>query len=574
MRIALLMLLSRRLYRKSVFAILSALFLALIPLAMVPQVAQAAPTITVISPQSGSSSGSQVFFEASARSSCPNGISAMRIYTAPYVSAYTVYGAHLETFINLAPGSYGTVVQAWDKCGGVAKTPVTITVVSTPQVSIFLPNTASAFSPIHFAASAQNPSCPAGIAAMRIYTSWGFTPYTVDSDELDAYVVLQATSYHATIEAWDNCGNVFTSNVAVTSSGGDSDAYAYTASHSGVISEFKVSSNGSLVNPNGSGTPPQFQSAAGANTIATDPGGWFTYTAAQTGVFGYQINPASGALAPTPNSPLALPNPSLVFADPAGNFLYAIYGGSQSIASLHINRSSGDLTVGSTLTPGVTFTALTTDPYGEFLYATTNSSKVYGYKVNGVTGALTPVPGSPFQIAFGNSGFAISSAYTYLYVDELTGSNNIPEIIGYQISYNSGYLSPVPGVSAYSVPGSAINSQALLTDWLTRYQWTGGQDSDFGQNNFFEWHVDGYTGVTSSPSYIGTGNLNVDYLTEGHAANLVYTAAGPCGSFACVPNTVNSWSIDGSGLLDHLSGPLNTGTENLKGIAVSRKNPQ
>lgn len=562
------------LYRKSLFATVSPLFLALVSLSLVPQAAHADPTINVISPKSGSSSGAQVLFEASARSSCASGISAIRIYTAPYVNAYTVNGAHLETFIKLAPGTYNTVVQAWDNCGGVAKTPVTITVVSTPGVSVFLPNTASALSPIHFAASAQNAGCSAGIAAIRIYTSWGFTPYTIDSSELDAYVLLQADTYDATIEAYDNCGNVFTSNVTVTSSGGDGDAYAYTSSESGGISEFKISSNGTLVNPNGSGNPPpQFGSGLGATTIATDPGGWFAYTAS-SGVFGYQINPTSGALVPTPNSPMALPNPSLVFADPAGNFLYVIYGGSKSIASLHINRSSGDLTVGSTLTPGVTFTALTTDPYGEFLYATTNSSEVYGYKVNAATGALTPVSGSPFQIAFGNSGFAISSAYTYLYVEELTGSNNTPEIIGYQISYNSGYLSPVQGPSAWSVPGSAINSQALLTDWLTRYQWTGGQNPYYGQNNFYEWDIDGYTGVTSSPTYIGTGNLNVDYLVEGHAAKVVYTAAGPCGSFTCVPNSVNSWSINGSGLLDHLSGPLSTGTENLTGIAVSRQNPQ
>jgi hypothetical protein len=150
--------------------------------------------IAVVSPKAGSGSGSPVFYEATATSTCANGIAAMRIYTAPYVNAYTVNGAHIETFINLKPGTYNTVVQAWDNCGGVAKVPVTVTVNSTAQVSVFLPANFNSGSPAHFAASAQNPDCPAGIAAMRIYTSGGWDPYTVDSNKLNAYVVLQAAT--------------------------------------------------------------------------------------------------------------------------------------------------------------------------------------------------------------------------------------------------------------------------------------------------------------------------------------------------------------------------------------------
>lgn len=61
----------------------------------------------------------------------------MRIYTASGVNAYTVNGAHIETFITLAAGFYSAVVQAWDNCGGVAKTPVNITVKNTAGVSVF-----------------------------------------------------------------------------------------------------------------------------------------------------------------------------------------------------------------------------------------------------------------------------------------------------------------------------------------------------------------------------------------------------------------------------------------------------
>src|SRR5260221_9305003 len=74
----------------------------------------AAPTVTVLSPGSGSN-GSPVFYGAYATSaSCAQGIAAMRIYTAPGVNAYTVNRGHLETFVNLQPGSYDTAGQARD----------------------------------------------------------------------------------------------------------------------------------------------------------------------------------------------------------------------------------------------------------------------------------------------------------------------------------------------------------------------------------------------------------------------------------------------------------------------------
>src|SRR5207245_10759527 len=114
------------------------------PAALFASSPYAPPTVTLIAPKTGTSAGSPVFYEAYATSSaCTKGIASMRIYTADHVAAYTVNGAHLETFIKLAPGTYNTMVQAWDNCGGVSKTPVTLTVTSTAGVTVFLPNTTS-----------------------------------------------------------------------------------------------------------------------------------------------------------------------------------------------------------------------------------------------------------------------------------------------------------------------------------------------------------------------------------------------------------------------------------------------
>ena len=84
--------------------------------------------VFVTSPTNNSTVGSPVHFVATSTTSCSAGVSSMGIYTAPYQLAYTVQGASLNTSLNLAPGTYQTVVEEWDKCGGAATTPVTITV--------------------------------------------------------------------------------------------------------------------------------------------------------------------------------------------------------------------------------------------------------------------------------------------------------------------------------------------------------------------------------------------------------------------------------------------------------------
>src|SRR5215467_5265937 len=79
--------------------------------------------VTVSSPR-GTMWSSSVPYEASATTTCPRGVAAIGIYTAPYQRAYTVKGQKLNAVLNLATGSYDTVVQEWDNCGGTATTHV------------------------------------------------------------------------------------------------------------------------------------------------------------------------------------------------------------------------------------------------------------------------------------------------------------------------------------------------------------------------------------------------------------------------------------------------------------------
>jgi len=50
----------------------------------------------------------------------------MGIYTAPGVLAYKVNGNKLNTLLTLSAGTYNSVVQEWDNCGGSSTAPVVI----------------------------------------------------------------------------------------------------------------------------------------------------------------------------------------------------------------------------------------------------------------------------------------------------------------------------------------------------------------------------------------------------------------------------------------------------------------
>jgi phosphatidylinositol-3-phosphatase len=84
--------------------------------------------VTVSSPTNNSTVSSPVHYVANASTTCSAGVSSIGIYTAPGVLAYKGSASSLNTYVTLSLGTYSTVVQEWDKCGGSSKVTVTITV--------------------------------------------------------------------------------------------------------------------------------------------------------------------------------------------------------------------------------------------------------------------------------------------------------------------------------------------------------------------------------------------------------------------------------------------------------------
>ncbi len=194
--------------------------------------------VSVVSPIHNSNVATSVQYVATATTTCAKGVSAMGIYTAPYVLAYTVSGPRINTVLSLSPGTYNTVVQEWDNCGGSTKTPVAITVVGSQSggsVLVTAPANNSAVSPsVQFVASATT-HCTAGVAAMGIYTAPGVLAYKVNGAKLNTALTLKAGTYHTVVQEWDNCGGAATTPIVVTvgSAVGHSGSFANLHQRSG-----------------------------------------------------------------------------------------------------------------------------------------------------------------------------------------------------------------------------------------------------------------------------------------------------------------------------------------------------
>jgi hypothetical protein len=192
--------------------------------------------VTVNTPANGATVSGSVQYVASATTSCSQGVASMGIYTAPGVLVYTVNGASLNTTLSLTPGTYNTVVQEWDHCGGASTTPIKITVNGggSSGVSVSSPaNNSTVSSPVNFKATATT-SCSKGVSSMGIYTAPGVLAYTVNGASMNYNLPLAAGKYNTVVEEWDACGGAATTPVTITvGSGGGGGSSFSNLQHSG-----------------------------------------------------------------------------------------------------------------------------------------------------------------------------------------------------------------------------------------------------------------------------------------------------------------------------------------------------
>ncbi|MGA8222612.1 MAG: choice-of-anchor D domain-containing protein [Candidatus Acidiferrales bacterium] len=218
-----------------------------------------------------------------------------------------------------------------------------------------------------------------------------------------------------------------------------------------------------------------------APTTPQSPAPQFVYTADYSAhnISGFQLNPSTGALSPIPGSPFnERLDPFALAVDPAGRFLFAANtkdnnSGDNDVSVFQINPTTGALTE----TPNSPFSAgngagpttLATDPLGLFLYVgnTTNNAdtslgEVDVYSINQTTGALTPSIQSQNGGTIGPLGprdafvLPASTSATTIYI---AGQDpiQIPEIVQpYTINAQTGDL----------VPGNSFDSLDFIVSFV------------------------------------------------------------------------------------------------------------
>ncbi len=121
-------------------------------------------------------------------------------------------------------------------------------------------------------------------------------------------------------------------------------------------------------------------------------------------IMGFSIHPPmgdanDGALTALPGFPYALPSCSYVVADQTGAYLYATAG--TNVFGFGVDQQTGALIPlpGSPFAVGGSADSASVDPTNQFLYVTNRSAgTVTGFYRQAATGELTIMPGSPFAV--------------------------------------------------------------------------------------------------------------------------------------------------------------------------------
>jgi hypothetical protein len=176
-------------------------------------------SVTVNSPWNNSAVGTTVNYSATGTApNCKEGVASMGIYVDD-VLKYTENGDSLNHGMSFEPGSYNTVVEEWDYCGGATYTAVPITVTNKTGVWVMAPaNNANATSPVTYQATATTYACSKGVASMGVYINNVLT-YTTQGAMLKTNLNFNAGSYNTVVEEWDYCGGASYTPVKITVTG-------------------------------------------------------------------------------------------------------------------------------------------------------------------------------------------------------------------------------------------------------------------------------------------------------------------------------------------------------------------
>ncbi len=281
----------------------------------------------------------------------------------------------------------------------------------------------------------------------------------------------------------------------------------------------------------------------GGDDLTVNANGAFTFSARVPLGGAYNVTAVAG----TPNAPRHLcqvansaglvPNANVAdvlvtceadrFAYVAHYNLNGPFSGS-AITAYTQDHETGGLTLiagTSTFPTGSGATSLASDPRGRFIYVANElADTVSGFSVNPATGALTPVPGSPYAAGVRPRDVAIDSEGKFLYATAWYSS----EVYGWAIQAD-GSLVAVPGSPVSTVSGGTSSgpiSIAMSQDQQCCYVYVAHQLASPAELSAFAYDQDtgALTPVAGSP-YAMPGLHSPSSVVANITGELVYVTA-------------------------------------------------
>jgi 6-phosphogluconolactonase (cycloisomerase 2 family) len=221
-----------------------------------------------------------------------------------------------------------------------------------------------------------------------------------------------------------------------------------------------------------SGSPFTVTGSSGTTDGAwSDPQGRFLFVGSEGSgdIWVFQINPTTGALTETAGSPftsagaVVLSSADIMTVDASGKFLYVGQGSaSAAVAAFSIDQTTGALTP----VPGSPFTTMGVAQIrasltGEFLLGVAQiqdagaatDTHIHVFSINPATGVPTEVSGSPFATGSAPFDFAISPNGKFVYtVGTDTVKATTGAIEGFQMDLTSGALTTLSGSPFTALP--------------------------------------------------------------------------------------------------------------------------
>jgi hypothetical protein len=280
--------------------------------------------------------------------------------------------------------------------------------------------------------------------------------------------------------------------------------------------------------------------------VTVDPSGKFAYVVnvclnlsfgcvPNGTVSAYTIDSTTGALSPVPGSPFATgADPESVAVDPSGKFAYVTsYSGTVSVYT--INSITGDLipAPGSPFAANLSPVSVAVDPSGKFAYVANycgnggcSIGAVSAFNINTTTGALTPVPGSPYATGAVPNTVAVDPSGKFVYVASQCAvgscSRGIGIVSAYAINSASGALTPVigsPFFAGVSPVSLAIAGQSAVPFEVIKAK------ADIDEDRKTSFRVEGFF-------RLGQGSDGIDPVNESVQLKVgTFSTTIPAGSF-------------------------------------------